>query len=281
MFCHMRKTAVLFAILYSGVLVFSGKAFCSKFPGEISQVKGVVEVQKAGRTLWFKAIDGLPLQLKDKIRTQANSSCNLEIDDGSLIFVDQNTQASVEYIEITQEKHSTTLGLWVGKLLNNIKKSPSTKMRIKCPTAVISVRGTEFAVEVSSQSADVGVFDGEVAVSSASEKSGEDIELSSSTAQNDVTPLVSVKPDEQTTIAMGEPPKPPSKLSLLMQKNKDRLNELKGRVQELREKLKRTKPEYLDKVRQEALDRVMGIKDQRDQLREKIGSQRDELRQGR
>jgi TolA-binding protein len=100
-------------------------------------------------------------------------------------------------------------------------------------------------------------------------------------AQAAEQPEVSLKPGEETTVNKGESPKPPARLSLLMQKNEARLNDLRGRVQELREKLKRVKPEYLDKVRQEALDRVMNINDQKSRLRDRIESQRDQLRQGR
>src|SRR3989339_694582 len=179
---------VLFVIIFLTV-----SAYSSKFPGEISQIKGTVEVQKDGKAQWFKAIEGLPVQLKDRIKTQKNSSCNLELDDGSLIFIDQNTEASVDFIEVTQDRHTSTLGLWFGKLLSNIKKNQDTKMRIKCPNAVISVRGTEFAVEVGTNSAEVGVFEGEVAVSSATEKTGEELDAIQAAA-------ISVKPDEQTTI---------------------------------------------------------------------------------
>lgn len=298
MYRIVKSLWVVLFLLLSALSVCPQKAFCGKFPGEITEVKGTVEVQKAGRPKWYKAISGLPVQLKDRIRTQANSSCNLELDDGSLIFVDENTEASVEYIEVSSDKHTSTLGLWFGKLLNNIKKTSSTKMKIKCPTAVISVRGTEFAVIASSLSADVGVFEGAVAVSSATTMSGEELEeqVSTSTAAAQVTvstttvqistssivttPLaeVSVKPGEQTTVAHGETPQTPTKLSRLMQKNMERLDSLKGRVQELREKLKRTKPEYLDQVRQEVLDRVMSMKDERNELREKLKYQREHVK---
>jgi ferric-dicitrate binding protein FerR (iron transport regulator) len=153
-------------------------------------------------------------------------------------------------------------------------------MSIKCPTAVISVRGTEFAVEAGSAAASVGVFSGEVAVSSASEKSGEELEAAASTEAVTAPSLaeVSVKPGEETTIDKGESPKPPTRLSLLMQKNAARMNELRGRAQELREKLKRVKPEYLDKLRQETLDRVTNINEKRNQLRERIKEQREQVK---
>jgi len=298
MFCHARSSAVVYAVLLSAALLFPVKGLCGKFPGELSQVRGTVEVQKTGRAQWFKAVDGLPVQLKDRIRTRKGSSCNLELDDGSLIFVDENTEASVDFIELTRERHTTTLGLWVGKLLNNIKKTPTTKMMVKCPTAVISIRGTEFAVVASSGAADIGVFEGEVAVSSAAEISGEELDenISTSTAAAQVVPStaavqmstasvptaqlaeVSVKPGLQTTVARGEAPRPPSKLSMQMQKNRDRLNELRGRVEQLREKLKRVKPEYLDEVRQKTLDRVLNIKEEKNQLRERLKDERDNLR---
>jgi len=280
MYSSMTRAVVVCSLVLLTVLTFPLKAFCGKFPGEISAVKGTVEVKKAAKNQWFKAVNGLPVQLKDKIRTQKDSSCNLELDDGSLIFVDENTEASVEFMEITSEKHSSILGLWAGRLLSNIKKTSSTKMSIKCPTAVISVRGTEFAVEAGSAAASVGVFSGEVAVSSASEKSGEELEAAASTEAVTAPSLaeVSVKPGEETTIDKGESPKPPTRLSLLMQKNAARMNELRGRAQELREKLKRVKPEYLDKLRQETLDRVTNINEKRNQLRERIKEQREQVK---
>lgn len=274
------KTADLLIALSLITLLASAKAIAGKFPGQISQVKGIVEVQKGVSGKWYKAAEGLPLQLKDRIRTDKASSCDLELDDGSLIYVDENTEASVEFIELTKEKHTSTIGLWLGKLLSNVKKTPSTKMKIKCPTAVISVRGTEFAVEADTASANVGVFEGMVSVSSDTEKTGEELDAQASTAAPQGAALneVSVKPGEETTVDKGAAPKPPTRLSLLMQKNRERMNELRGRVEQLREKLKREKPEYLDKVRQSTLDRFIKAREQRNGLREKLKNEREQIK---
>lgn len=273
MSCSAFRRVFVSGLVLATMIMTASQAYCSKFSGEISQIKGTVEVQKTGRQQWLKAINGLPVQLKDKIRTRQKSSCNLELDDGSLIFVDQNTKASVEFIEVTQERHSSTLGLWFGKLLSNVKKNQTTKMNIKCPSAVISVRGTEFAVEVGTGTTDVGVFEGEVAVSTDTGKTGEELD-----AMEPEASAVSVRPDEQTTVVQGEAPKPPTRLSLMMQKNRDKMNELRGRADQLREKLKRARPESMDKVRQKALDRFLSVKEEKNSLKERIKNKRDQLR---
>ncbi|MBN1824135.1 MAG: FecR domain-containing protein [Endomicrobiales bacterium] len=248
-----------------------------QYVGEVQAVKGTVEIQKPAKDVWFRAVNGMPVEAKDRIRTSKNSSCNLELDDGSLMFVDENTEATIEFIELTGEKHSSSISLWFGKLLNNIKKTPSTKMKIKCPTAVISVRGTEFAVIASSGDANVGVFDGEVAVGSSGgeEKTGEELDYE---AEEKLKHEVSLKADEETTVAEGEPPLEPTKLQAVMLKQKERLNGLRDRVKKLREKLKRVKPEELQETRRMILERAMNLKEKRDELRDKMKGIRKQLR---
>jgi hypothetical protein len=64
----------------------------------------------------------------------------------------------------------------------------------------------------------------------------------------------------------------------MMQKNRDKMNELRGRAEQLREKLKRARPESMDKVRQSALDRFLRVKEEKSGLKERISNQRDKLR---
>lgn len=282
----VRRTALLSCCIVSLCLT---AAHAAKYCGEIQALKGVVEVNK-GANGWFKAVQGMPVQAKDRLRTGAASSCNLELDDGSLIYVAEKTEASIEYIELTQEKHDSVIALWVGKVLNNIQKSRPTKMKVRCPSATIAVRGTQFAVEVStSGKTNVGVFEGRVAVSSgATSGTAPAVALSSGAvpgvAVSTAAPAeaasdeVDVNADEETTVAPGDKPAKPTRLQALMQKNKEQMDALRQRVQELKEKLKRTPPEEIEQARQKALDRYLALKQERDNQKESFKSKRDELR---
>ncbi|MEW6555726.1 MAG: FecR family protein [Elusimicrobiota bacterium] len=217
------------------------------FSGEFGEVKGTVEILKEGEMDWAPAVEGMPVQLKDKIKTAENSSCNVELDDGSIIFVGENTEAAIDTLEITTEKHDSKVSLWFGKILANISKSKDTKMEVNSPTAIVAVRGTEFAVESSGEKTAVGVFDGEVGV-----KNTEGTEIEE----------VNVKPDQETLVERGIRPRPPSRL-VLMQKYKERNARLRKRVQSLKEQLKRHPPEHRLKMRQTAFEKFKKLREKR------------------
>ena len=220
--------------------LFRAAAYVAEFPGEISDVKGTVEILKEGCDAWAEAVEGMPVQPKDRIKTWRNSSCNLEFDDGSLIYVSENSQASVEYLELSEEKHSSKISLWVGKLLAKIAKSKDTKMEIHTPVSVNSVRGTEFAVETTGEKSDVGVFEGKVAVKSSEDLTGEEIDLLA---------------DQETSVPKGMKPERPRALQDAMLRNRERMTEIRTRFANLKERLKRLPPEQRMQARKAALEK--------------------------
>lgn len=236
--------AILFFTFY---LLFFTSLYSEDFSGEIGEIKGTVEILKVGETEWVPAVSEMPVQLKDRLKTAENSSCNLELDDGSIIFIGGNSEASVENLELTSEKHNSKISLWFGKIIANISKFKNTKMEVHSPTAVVAVRGTEFAVESNAQQTDVGVFDGEVAV-----KNTEGAEVSE----------VTVKPDEETSVQKGGRPRTPSRLAV-MQKYLERNQMLKKRVAMLRERLRRVPPAQRAEFRRRALERFKKLREQR------------------
>ncbi|MBI5574384.1 MAG: FecR domain-containing protein [Elusimicrobia bacterium] len=249
MFCKGLKVKMLLGFFLTHLLTYSLThcLFAQVFSGEIGEIKGTVEILKDGETEWVPAVSEMPVQLKDRLKAAENSSCNLELDDGSIIFIGENTEASVEMLELTAEKHNSKISLWFGKIIANISKSKNTKMEVHSPTAIVAVRGTEFAVESKGEETDVGVFDGEVGVKNTE---GETVEE------------VMVKPDEETSVRKGVRPRPPSRL-ILMQKYKDRNLRIRNRVAQLRERLKRLPPEKRLKARQIAYEKFRKLREKR------------------
>jgi len=245
----MKIFQPLVKFLFFTFLLFNFFTFCysQDFSGELGEIKGTVEILKDGETEWISTVSGMPVQLKDRLKSAENSSCNLELDDGSVIFIGENTEASVEMLDLTAESHNSKISLWFGKIIANISKSKNTKMEVHSPTAIVAVRGTEFAVESKDEETDVGVFDGAVAVANTE---GETVEE------------VTVKSDEETSVRKGGRPRPPSRL-ILMQKYKERNSRLKDRAAMLRERLKRLPPEKRVIARKRAFEKFQKIREKR------------------
>lgn len=250
--------------LFYVFIVSSLNVFLYADGGEIAEIKGKVEILKEGEKFWYIANNGLPLELNDRLKTSKNSSCNIELDDGSLIYVAENTEASINFLEITSEKHNSQIGLWFGKLLAKVSKSKNTKMQVATPIAVCAVRGTEFAVELNDNKTAVGVFEGEVAVNNVSG------------GQNDE---VSVKQDEETSVEKDTKPSRPVKLQEAMQRNKERMLQIRERIKALKEKLARVPPEQLAEQRKLALEKYKSIKAKKIEHKKAIENKRNELRQ--
>ena len=239
----------LCSVLLSTLLPFylSTCLYSQDFSGEIGEIKGTVEILKEGETEWVPAVSEMPVQLKDRLKAAENSSCNLELDDGSIIFIGENTEASVEMLELTAESHNSKISLWFGKIIANIAKSKNTKMEVHSPTAIVAVRGTEFAVESKDKETNIGVFDGEVGVKN---------------TEGEIIEEVTVKSAEETSVRKGVRPRPPSRL-ILMQKYKERNLRLRKRVAALRERLKRLPPEKRVKARQLAYEKFRKLREKR------------------
>lgn len=239
-----------YCLLFVSLIFFAVQPlYCQNLSGEISEIKGNVKVLKAGETQWYPAIEGMPVEVNDRIKTLKDSSCNMELDDGSFLLIDEKTEASVEYLELTEEKHSSKFSLWVGRILANISKSKSVKMHIKTPTSVAAVRGTEFAVEATDKETNLGVFEGEVAVNTPEGAEAED---------------VMVKADEETSVLKDEKPRTPAKLQEIMRRHKERMVNLREKIAQMRARLKRIPPEKRIIARKRIVERFRGIRERRE-----------------
>ncbi|MCX5781860.1 MAG: FecR domain-containing protein [Elusimicrobia bacterium] len=250
----------LFAI-FCLVAAFTLPVSAQNFSGEITDIKGTVQVSTSTENSWVNAIEGIPVLPNYRIKTDLKSSCIINLDDGSLIFIDENTSASIDILEITGDHHNSRFSLMMGKILANIEKSKNTKMEIKTPNSIAAVRGTEFAVEVNTVTTNVGVFDGKVAV-----------------VNPEVSPEeVLLNPDEETTVEKGAKPRKPEKLKEVMLRNKERMSSIREKVKALKEKLKRVPPEERTKMRKDAFERFNNIKKERNDLKEKIKDRNKQL----
>ena len=117
--------------------------------GQIKVSKGQVTVEREGRSL--PGIVGTRLQTADVLRTGADGSAGITMDDDALLSVGPNSVLSLERYafdpttsrgRFDARLNKGTLAVISGRIA---KQSPDA-MTVRTPTAVLGVRGTEFVV---------------------------------------------------------------------------------------------------------------------------------------
>jgi hypothetical protein len=117
--------------------------------GRVKVVKGTVTIQRAA--VGQAATVGLPLQQGDVIVTGRDGSAGVTFNDDSLLSVGPDSVLSIDQFVFDSTTHAGrfesslrqgTLSAVSGKLA---KQSPDA-MKIRTPSIILGVRGTEFAV---------------------------------------------------------------------------------------------------------------------------------------
>lgn len=132
----------------------------------------------------------------DILRTKSESRLEVELVDGSVIALDENTR--VEVAEYLPEEGSGLLNMARGRLRATVSKTFNKRkdgFKLKTNTSVMGVQGTDFAVLASSLETTVYVFVGLVSVTSLDPDFAQAIVLSAG---------------QFTRVRLGEPVPPPA-----------------------------------------------------------------------
>lgn len=141
---------LLFAIFVNASLAFARQAILSSF-------SGTVEIQIKGSSFWRKATPKLFLKEGDKLRTGARSKATLLFKDGSRTQVAAMTTLSMSNLAAPISLEQTS-----GRTRSKVSKL-GRGFTLRTPTAVCSVRGTEFEVGIDKGGeTDLSVFEGVV-----------------------------------------------------------------------------------------------------------------------
>lgn len=164
-----HRALPLVALLAVLSLLSSGQTFPGVSPGggadaaRVVLSSGRVSVSRAGE-LWVLKPGDL-VKPSQEIVTGIDGYAVFELEDGSSFEVYPNSHV---LFRSNSGNWSDILDVWVGRLKVHIEKimGKPNPHRIHTPTAVISVRGTTFIVEVEedSEATTVGVEEGEVLV---------------------------------------------------------------------------------------------------------------------
>lgn len=141
----MRKTWIAIAIAAIALPAAAADI------GLVKVARGSVQIERDGKRV--PATVGAGLRASDVIVTGADGSAGITFADNSLVSVGPDSVFAIEKYSFDSTTHAGEFqgNLKQGKLAavsgKMVKQSPES-MRIRTPSAVMGVRGTEFVVEV-------------------------------------------------------------------------------------------------------------------------------------
>ncbi|PIS46727.1 MAG: hypothetical protein COT17_07085 [Elusimicrobia bacterium CG08_land_8_20_14_0_20_51_18] len=173
------------------------------------------------------------------VKTGPRSECEVLFKDGSLIFLSENTGLKIEKAKLTEEEQDYGFNFFKGKVLFFVNKAKRKfhSYKVRTPTAVCAVRGTDFSIIASSESSRIGLFEGAMNV----EKDGESREL---------------QPGHEAVVAREIAVA--DRLSSIMNKEKKRADKLRKYVEGVRAKVEK-RAEFIEKKLDKTREKLDGL----------------------
>ena len=137
-------------ILGVGILAVSAAAMASDV-GEVKKASGAAHLERAGAQLPLQV--GTQVRAADRIVTGADGSVGITFLDNTLVSAGPNSTLVIDSYQFDSTTHAGkfdaslqrgSLAVISGKM---VKQSPDA-MRIRTPSSILGVRGTEFVVKV-------------------------------------------------------------------------------------------------------------------------------------
>ena len=142
--------------------------------GVVTYVEGSAKLTKKGNKTPEKLSSNVVVYPGDVIRTGDNSRVELIINRESVVRMKENTELTIEaFRDLKKKEGKTSLNFSLGSLWSKLKKFKDkiSRFELELPTAIAGVHGTIYQTTVNSdKSAEVKVYDGEVAVSGKKQK---------------------------------------------------------------------------------------------------------------
>ena len=115
----------------------------------VSDLKGDIQIIKAGETAGRPAVKDDFLGVRDQVQVGKGSSANITIEGVGEIELAEATSWSYEKFSLTEGKCIFTGNLALGRLRAKVKKLPPDSIfEIRTPVSIASVRGTFFSLFV-------------------------------------------------------------------------------------------------------------------------------------
>ena len=156
----------------SDVAVFQKKINATQ--GVITYAEGDVKLTKKGNSTSDKLLSNVVVYPGDVIKTGNNGRVELIINRESVVRMKENTELTIEtFRDMKEKKGKTSLNFSLGSVWSKLKKFKDkiSRFELELPTAIAGVHGTVYQTTVNNdKSAEVKVYNGEVAVSGKQKK---------------------------------------------------------------------------------------------------------------
>ena len=119
--------------------------------GQIKVARGVVMVQRGAQAL--DGAVGLRLRAQDAIKTGVDGAVGITMRDNGVLSLGPNSLLTLEQFEFDDTSHqgrfdSSLLRGTLAMTSGRLSKQSAQAVKVRTPTAVLGVRGTEFLVAV-------------------------------------------------------------------------------------------------------------------------------------
>ena len=147
---NMNFTLRVFLIMFfCSSFIFSAN---TKVVAAISTMKGLVMVKPVGSRKYIPAYKGQMLKNGEWIKTKDGVFVAIVFLDGSNIKIQQQTEVKITSYRMTAKELKTNLEMSKGQAWSDVAEQGSGgEFKITTPTAVASVKGTEFDLEYDSE----------------------------------------------------------------------------------------------------------------------------------
>lgn len=127
---------------------FSNFAKAEEGKAQLIIESGIVEV-KHSEDLWMTAEDGMDLYESDSVRTGNNSTATIILFKSGIVRLDSNTIVTIKELVKNEDVRSVTIQQDAGRTWNSVVQVCGIdNYDVETPTAVASVRGTTFDIDV-------------------------------------------------------------------------------------------------------------------------------------
>lgn len=174
-----------------------------KAQGVFTVVKGKVKIQRAGKKKARKVKVGTKVYAKDTITAAKDSRAKVVMVDKNILNISPKSKIEISEYEYDEKskKKKVMLNLMYGKVRSTVKQKydgDKNVYRVKTPSAVAGVRGTDFFVNFNSRSrqSQIVTFEGQVQVGSGINAAGA------------IMNAVPVNPGQFTVSTPSQPPRP-------------------------------------------------------------------------
>lgn len=137
------------------LIIFSGLVMANDQAGTIKNSKGLVHIERSGERI--PAIAGGAVYVSDKVRSGGDGSFGVTLKDNTLLSAGPNSLIIINKFayDTTTNLGAMSIGVRKGTLAvatGKIAKATPESVDFHTPTSVLGVRGTEFVVEVGTDS---------------------------------------------------------------------------------------------------------------------------------